>query len=115
MKAGIWVFAITKPFISPRAVPATIPIKIEIITGSPETLKPIANVPDTATIEPIDKSIPPEIITSVIPKASNALVDTCLKMFIPLLTVKNLSVKSVTIIQIAIKPIKIYIFLLKKE
>ena len=41
-------------------------------------------------IEPTDRSIPPKIITIVIPHASITLIEICLIIFVKFLTVKNL-------------------------
>jgi hypothetical protein len=48
-----------------------------------------AKTPETATIEPKERSIPPVIITKVTPKANKEFIETWVKMIVQLATVRN--------------------------
>lgn len=57
---------------------------------SPSLIKPPAIIAESPTIEPTDRSIPPLIITKVIPIASNAYCEACLVIINIFLTEKKL-------------------------
>ena len=47
------------------------------------------STPEKATIEPTDRSIPPEMITNVMPAAITALIEVCSRTFSRLDTVRK--------------------------
>ena len=73
------VFEITKPLNAPIISPISIPIIIArcILIPYLDT-QPAASTPESAITEPTDRSIPPSIITIVIPQARSIFVDICL-------------------------------------
>ena len=77
MKGGIVVLAIMKPLKRPSAVPITIAAITDCWTESPLfTMNPALRVPESARIDPTERSIPPVIIANVIPNARQAFDDT---------------------------------------
>ena len=77
MKGAILLFVIMSPLIKPINKPANKPPKIGSIKGKLGCeANNAATTPATATIEPMDKSIPPVIITKVTPKANSELIAT---------------------------------------
>ncbi|MNJ55758.1 hypothetical protein D3C77_512760 [compost metagenome] len=78
------------PLKKPIKVPITMPNMIATGIGIPLfTINPTVNVPETATVAPTERSIPPKIIINVIPRAKKTLLDTCLKTVMRLSAVKN--------------------------
>ena len=76
MKGGIFVFAITRPFSRPKITPLRIAIRMPTISGSPcQTTAAAPSTPDMAIMEPTDRSMPPRMITIVMPQASIRLVE----------------------------------------
>lgn len=70
----------------------------------PELIIKAITILETARIDPTDKSIPPEIITTVNPNASKPLIDACLNTEIILYSVKKLGEAIPTKILMAINP-----------
>jgi len=99
--------AITIPLNEPNITPTNKPSKIAS-QGAREswTINPVIRVPVSATIEPTDKSIPPVIITKVIPHAIIAFKETCLARLIIFLLVKKYGFENVKANEIIMNPIK---------
>ena len=97
IKGATFAFATISPFSRPNSNPVKIPARTAKAGGnnaSPlaSTFAIIANAtPDTASMEPTDKSIPPVNITKVTPIANMALIEVCVKIVIKFVNVKNLS------------------------
>ena len=87
---GIFTLVAKVPFRSPHTHPAAIPAKKEKGTG---TFKNLANdaeiTPDSATIEPTERSIPPAITTKVSPNALIPIMETCLSITMKLSNVRK--------------------------
>jgi hypothetical protein len=82
MKGGILILAVIKiPFINPHTPPADRAIRIAkgIFTPFLRANAPIMAL--KARTDPTDKSIPPVMITHVIPTDTIPIIDTCLSMF----------------------------------
>ena len=82
INGGIVVFEITRPLNAPETTPITTPtisatgILIPFLDTNPAEITPVS-----AITEPTDKSMPPSIITIVIPHARSILVEICLNTF----------------------------------
>lgn len=77
MKGWILPFDMTIPLNAPIAAPINKPTIIPNRTLPSLTMEAITTALK-AKVEPTDRSIPPEIITSVIPKPRIAIIETCL-------------------------------------
>jgi len=75
INAGILPLSIKTPLIKPNKIPNSKLIKIEITRGFPDEIRVASNIPQKATIEPTDKSIPPIIITNVIPRLTTPIME----------------------------------------
>lgn len=82
INGGVLILLVIKKLLnSPIKPPRSIPAVIETIMLMPCFNKMATNTEDSASVDPTDKSIPPEIITQVIPTATIAMIDTCLNTF----------------------------------
>ena len=82
MKGGILILAVIKnPFINPHIPPANRVIRIAkgMFTPFLRANAPIMAL--KARTDPTDKSIPPVMITHVMPTDTIPIIDTCLSMF----------------------------------
>jgi hypothetical protein len=87
---GIFALVAKVPFRSPHTHPAAIPAKKEKGTGTFKNLASDAAVtPDSATVDPTERSIPPAITTKVSPKAHIPIIETCLRITMKLSNVKK--------------------------
>ncbi len=66
-----------------------------------------AKAPETATIEPNERSMPPVIITKVTPNANKEFIETWVKMIVQLATVRNCEENIDITVQIRKKAMKI--------
>ncbi len=81
----------TKPLAVPQRAPVATPTGIAAAGGSP-ACKAIAVVtPDRAMTEPTLKSIPPLIMTNVMPRAQVPVMTVCTATFFRLADVRNAS------------------------
>jgi hypothetical protein len=84
MKGMMSAFAIRAPFIAPHNPPTIRGTRIAPATvkglGSILAIEAV-NTPVRAKIDPTERSIPPEMMTMVIPKAIIPLMDICLNTF----------------------------------
>ena len=105
IKGGIVVLDITNPLNTPTRVPAQMEIGIAMIDGTPTlVISPQQRHPDTAITEPTERSIPPNMITIVIPHARITLMDICRMMLERFLTVQNESVMTLSNRQMIKRP-----------
>src|SRR5262245_1070341 len=75
--------AMMSPFASPTAAPATIPATTPAtIPASSMTM--LAMQPDSAAVEPTERSKPPPTMTKVMPMAITAMIEDCTRMFVRL-------------------------------
>ena len=75
--------AITRPLASPTAAPAAIPAATPAaIPASSMTMA--ATQPDSAAVEPTDRSKPPPTMTKVMPMAITAMIEDCTRMLVRL-------------------------------
>src|SRR4051812_40197842 len=73
--------AITRPFASPTAAPAAIPATTPAaIPASSITMA--AMHPDSAAVEPTERSKPPPTMTKVMPMAMTAMIEDCTRMLV---------------------------------
>ena len=80
-------------------------IGIAMIDGTPTlVISPQQRHPDTAITEPTERSIPPNMITIVIPHARITLMDICRMMLERFLTVQNESVMTLSNRQMIKRP-----------
>ena len=86
MNGGMVVFAIMKPLNRPNSRPEEMPIRMPTISGMPpQTTAPAAKQPDMAMMEPTERSMPPRMMTIVMPQESSrfgAFWRRTLKMFV---------------------------------
>ena len=76
MNGGICVLAMTRPFSRPKSTPERMAIMMPTISGRPcQTTAAAPSTPDMAMIEPTERSMPPRIMTIVMPQASIRLVE----------------------------------------
>src|SRR5271165_1485881 len=75
MKGGIRQLAMTIPFIQPQMAPTRMAPRTATGIGTLECNNKPTTTPEIATIEPTERSIPPEMITNVIPIAMMMLID----------------------------------------
>ena len=76
MNGGMLVQAITAPLNRPNTRPESTPIVRPTISGMPpQTTAPAAKQPDMAMMEPTDRSMPPRMMTMVMPQASIRFVE----------------------------------------
>jgi hypothetical protein len=91
MKGGIFSFVIIKPFARPNPMPTPTHASIEIIRGKlPDPCMNINTVPAVDRTDPLERSIPPEIITNVIPSEMMPTDEAFLNMVVMLFQVVNL-------------------------
>ncbi len=97
------VLAASEPFKKPIKQPSASPAVIEIQTGMPDLsiLDTTQAVTDIA--EPTERSIPPDIIRTVMPIETMPRVETCCKMFLMFLADRNTGEEMPMIIMSAIK------------
>jgi len=75
--------AMTRPLASPTAAPATIPAATPAaIPASSMTM--LAMQPDSAAVEPTERSKPPPTMTNVMPMAITAMIEDCTRMLVRL-------------------------------
>src|SRR5438045_4947970 len=77
MKGGILSAAIATPFASPHAAPAANAAAMPATTGAPFVRANAHATPASAIIEPTERSIPPETITTVMPIAMIVMTAVC--------------------------------------
>ena len=65
------------PLISPQTTPIAKPAITAIGAGTLAAIIVAESTADSAAVEPTDKSMPPQIITSVMPSATQALMEDC--------------------------------------
>ena len=75
--------------------------------GTPATSMAAPKVAVSAATGPTDRSIPPEMITKVIPRAMQALIEDCCKTFNRLGAVRNVGDIEAKTIEIRISPIRV--------
>ncbi|MNP39660.1 hypothetical protein D3C76_1332450 [compost metagenome] len=95
------------PLKTPHSAPTP---KVAIIasgTGTPATISVAPSTADNAAVGPTERSIPPEIITSVMPRAIMPLIDDCCKIFSRLGTVKKPGDSSEKVTTMISKPISV--------
>ena len=84
MNGGICVLAMMAPLNRPKMTPERMPMRMPAISGRPhQTTAAAPSTPDMAMMEPTDRSMPPRIMTMVMPQASSrfgALWRSTLKM-----------------------------------
>lgn len=110
MKGCILPFDIIIPFIVPIAAPTNKPTIIPSIGFPALTILDIITAL-SANVDPTDKSIPPVIITSVIPNPIIDIIEVCLNMLDMLYMLKKLSDIMDSIMNIPIKPTNAGFFL----
>jgi len=92
INGGIWVLVIIIPFINPNPAATTMHRAIATHSGTaPEPCNSMSTVPDVANTAPLDKSIPPDMSTNVIPSEIIPIVDIFLKTALKLFVVANFS------------------------
>ena len=74
MKGGTFILAMTKPLTRPQAPPASRPTTTPSGTGSPRSTMntPVMTAEKVSTV-PIERSMPPVMMTKVTPNASTPL------------------------------------------
>src|SRR5688572_9629859 len=77
MKGGILPAVVTRPFTVPSAVPTAAPASAASGTGTPWASRSAVQRPLSASRDPTDRSMPPEMITKVSPMPRMALMDDC--------------------------------------
>ena len=93
MKGLTWRNAITSPFPSPTSAPAAIPARLPAaIPACSMTM--LAMQPESAAVEPTERSKPPPTITNVIPIAITAMIEDCTRIFVRLSGDKKRSVNN---------------------
>ena len=78
------------PSITPQSVPIARPAMTAITYPKPLLIRPAQSVPERAMTEPTERSMPPVIMTKVIPKATMAVVEMDRSMVRKLRYVRNL-------------------------
>ena len=87
------MFAITQPLNNPINVVDEIPMTAAINGLTPElTIRYATNIFTKVTIDPTERSIPPMIITNIIPTDATPSIAACLATLRIFETVKNLGV-----------------------
>jgi len=77
------------PDVAPNASAATIASGKPIPRGSPALSVAVATMPESATTDPTDRSIPAVKMTNVMPAAMIAVIDACSDTFRRLSAVKK--------------------------
>ena len=85
----IFILVMTSPLTSPQAAPTSTPTSIAGTTGIPDFTSIPVTVPERARTEPTLRSMPPVMITSVIPMPSNPITEVCSRTVKPLFTERN--------------------------
>ena len=75
--------AITRPLASPTAAPAAIPAATPAAMPA-SSITMAATQPDSAAVEPTDRSKPPPTMTKVMPMAITAMIEDCTRMLVRL-------------------------------
>ena len=89
--------------IKPLSAPKTMPVRIHAET--PRNMEPVLLATSARTTlhsaskEPTERSIPPAIITNVIPKASTMLIDDCSRILVKFAVVKKTGERKLLITQ----------------
>src|SRR5271165_1488827 len=68
---------IISPFIAPQAAPRTKPSSTARTGCKPAAIAEAETTAENAATDPTERSMPPEMITSVMPTAIQALIDDC--------------------------------------
>ena len=90
IKGGRSKNTVKLPFIKPIIVPTPIPAITAIIIGALKSLITVAvTTPLRAIIAPTERSIPPVMMTNVIPTAIIPITDVCKAIVIKLLNLKK--------------------------
>ena len=82
---------ISAPFRKPQNAPTASAPRMASGTGTPATSIAAPSTADSAATGPTDRSIPPEMMTSVIPSAMQALIDDCCRMLMMFGAVRKVS------------------------
>ena len=89
MNGLIFNGVVRSPLKNPHSIPVTIPIATPDNIGAPFSIAIVPSNPPIARIDPTDKSIPPTIMTIVIPIAMIAIKAIWLAIFSRFLSFKN--------------------------
>jgi len=106
MNAGMFKNDISTPFTTPVSRPTSRPTSTATAIGRLKSFMQLAHImPAKDIIDPTERSMPPVIITNVIPMAISDIIDICLVMLSRLSTVMNISVENANITIITISAI----------
>src|SRR5262245_59612829 len=83
------VTPLTRPTSAPAAIPAATPAAIPA-----SSITMLATQPDSAAVEPTERSKPPPMITKVMPRAITAMIEDCTRMLVRLSGERKRSVSS---------------------
>ncbi|CAH0293809.1 hypothetical protein SRABI106_03581 [Rahnella aquatilis] len=100
-------YATSMPLNTPHSAPTPSVAIIASGTGTPDTISVAPSTAESAAVGPTERSIPPEIMTSVIPSAIIPLMEDCCNILSKLGTVKNTGDKKEKVITIITKPISV--------
>jgi len=80
MKGAMLVREMMKPFTTPKPVPIAMPRRMDSGMGMPSVMKLAETMLEMASTDPTERSIPPPVMTIVIPSATMAVMELCSKM-----------------------------------
>ncbi|MNN61995.1 hypothetical protein D3C81_1772610 [compost metagenome] len=73
--------AVKYPLIKPAIYPTAAPVSMANTGGMPALVSMTEITPDSASVDPTERSIPPVRITKVIPAARIAVMEDCFRIF----------------------------------
>ena len=77
------------PLTAPQMAPSASPATTAKIGGTPATINVADRTAESAAVGPTERSMPPEMMTSVIPRATQALMLDCCRMFMRFRSARN--------------------------
>ena len=86
MNGGMRRVAIIRPFAQPHRAPHKTPARMPAGTDPVSTIVIVPSTPEHARMEPTDRSMPPDTMTSVMPSAMMLITAVCrmtLARFVP--------------------------------
>jgi hypothetical protein len=96
-----------RPLMQPQATPNPKPKATARIGGTPLESIDAEITAENAAVDPTDRSIPPVMITRVIPIAKQALIEDCWRMLTRLASVRNVGVKKENMTHISRRPSRV--------
>ena len=99
--------ATSPPLTSPHAMPSSRPAATHTTIGTPAAIMVAETTAASAAVGPTERSIPPEMMTSVMPIAMHALIDDCWRMLTRLRSVRNVGARAANTAKITIRPMSV--------